>query len=460
MVNITVIVSIVLIIVLLIVLSKKAKQNRMQNALKYNFINENFEKARDYFKEEEEQGNIEATIYLARLYHGGLRDRPPDAKKALKYYKKAVDLGVYYCLLNIGDIHNYGLENVAQDQRRARKYYTRLTEFCERGNSDLDKYYLTQARQRLDVIDASYGPGGFFYDSGIGAREADNHIEIDLDVQRVFDRARKLKQNNTFRRDYIDTIRIRNHLPVRINADGNRERVPPALDNPVVVHNDSQNVHDRILNQTISQSVQNLKNDTPLVIPTDTSLYEVKKAIQNLTTGSKQSNAINTLNSLGSRAVGANATSEKGILSLVWNRIQGYTNSEQKRIATENLVNELSDVQESGKPWCSTGKFNRIIDSLNKIDPAVEIKPTWALNRELMDTAANFRKKLLEEEPDDVKAAIDSKQLTPEVEKAIDEFNDKFKSHLVQKFERDYVDSGIISKEELTNQTSAWIDHV
>lgn len=456
------VVSVAIIIVVLVYLRKSATKNRMTNALQYNFVVEDFQKARDYYRDEEEQGNIEATIYLARLYHGGLHDHAPNPKKAIKYYTKAVDQGVYYCLLNIGDIYNYGLANIAQNQRKARKYYTRLAEFCERGNSDLDKYYLNQAKQRIEAVDATFGPGGFFYDAGIGQRELDNNqIELNLDVEQIFARARQLPENRTFRRDFVDTIRFHNRPRPRRNDRRQRdERVPTALDNPIVVHNDAQNVHDRILNQTIENSIQNLQNTTQMDIPKDTAIHEVRQAIMKFATGSKQAQAQMTLNSLGNSNVGANNLSERGLLHLVWNRIQGYRNKEKQKTAVENLINELSEASENGTTVCASGKFNRIIDSLNQLDKDVEIRPTWALNRELMDTAAHLRQKMLEDEPDHVQAAMNSSTLSPEVEKTVDEFNEKFKTHLVQKLERDYVDAGVVSKEELSRQMDAWLNHV
>lgn len=428
--QVTIAVFIGALIVILIWLSYRSQQLRMKNALKYHFSEENYDKARKYYEKEQDNGNVEAMIYLARLYHGGMKDRRPEPRRAIKYYKKAVTRGVYYCLLNIGDIYNY----IFQEPGHARRYYLRLIDACERGNgSDLDVYHLEQARQRLEVLDAMmlYGEGGG--DDGRG----DDDDAIDMGA--IMDRARGLAENREFRRGFGDAIRARARHPPRQRGRQQEEddpRVPTALDNPVVVHNDSQNVHDRGLNQTILNSIQKLRNSTRINIPKNKVIQEVRVS------AAGTAPAIQTIDSLNDIPVGGSGMSEKDILHLVWNRIQNYKAKEDRANATENLIRELSEASEGGITVCSSGKFNRIIDSLNKIDEEVEIRPTWAMNQEMMQVAARLREQMLEEIPDD------------------EEFSKKFKDRLMARFEKDYVESGVITREDLVRQTSSWIDHI
>lgn len=445
---------------ILLLIRYKAVKSRMKTALRYNFVNENFHKARDYFSKEDEQGNIEATIYLARLYHSGLRGQEPDAQRALKYYRKAVFQGVYYCLLNIGDIYNYGLGEIAPNPPKARRYYTQLIQLCERGNSELDAFYLNEARERLATIEAAFAPGGFFYDTGFAAREQadteqreqrDLGTEIGIGIAQILERARERNHNRRFQRQHVRAIRRRDH----------RLENRTALDNPAVVHNDSQNVHDNILNKTILNSINELKRDTSLRISAQDAVRQLRQiAAQSGSNSKKRENAQRTLNSLSTTPVGQSQMSQLDLLRLVWNRIQGYKNPEKKRVATENLIDELAESSEHGITVCATGVFNRIIDSLNKVDSKVEIRPKWSLNREMMESASRMRQQMTEDADTATQAALSEMNPTEQQAQMIEDFDTNLKANLRQKFRNDYVQSGLLTEDALEKEISNWIDHI
>ena len=71
-------------------------------------------------------------------------------------------------------------------------------------------------------------------------------------------------------------------------------------------------------------------------------------------------------------------------LHLTWNRIHQPEFSEQLDNLYDNLIYELADsATVKLKTQCASGICSRIIDTLVCIDDNIQIKPKWALRREL-----------------------------------------------------------------------------
>lgn len=434
-------------IIVLIVLKYIAKRNRFHNALKYHFLKQNFDKAEQLYAEEENSGNIDATLYLARLFHEGMRDHAPDPRKALKYYKKALNRGIYFCLLDIGDIYNYGLDNLDPDPKKAGKYYKQLYNICRKHHTPLNLFYLSKVKERLQ-------------DLGVHDMFQVSQVPVPQQLVQVIETQ---PRNQTLNHDFTATIRTRiREEPQRINQRNPIPAAPQPIDNPVEIRNDPQNVHDSFINKSIFAALQKLKNNTNLTIPLETAFYEITQAIRGSRISEKRKHqALSALNSLGNDHIGANNMSERELIQLVWNRINSGVFQNDRETPIENLVSELADCTENGRLVCATGKFARILDSLNKIDPVVDIKPKWAFQREQMDTAQALRKQLLAQSPPEVQAAVnETAHLTPEKERLIDEFSNKLKTEIMTKFRNDYVASGLMTEETLQNEVNTWLDYI
>ena len=104
---------------------------------------------------------------------------------------------------------------------------------------------------------------------------------------------------------------------------------------------------------------------------------------------------------------------ETELLHLIYNRIHNPNNIDNQNVLKENLINELSECIEFSKPVCTTGRFTRILDSINGVDPAVQIKPKWMIQKELVDKSGALYKLKIDTLPDYEKEAVESINSTP-----------------------------------------------
>ena len=144
------------------------------------------------------------------------------------------------------------------------------------------------------------------------------------------------------------------------------------------------------------------------------------------------------------------------LLNLVWNRIHDDCNKDNIDNLKENLTNELSESIEYGLPVCATGRFNRIIDTLNKVDPLVNIVPTNAINQEMMTNAAKIREEVLKEYSDKDKELIDS----TEPNLIQEQFETHFKDKIRKTFKETYVDKQILTQNKMDSLIEKWIDYI
>ena len=99
----------------------------------------------------------------------------------------------------------------------------------------------------------------------------------------------------------------------------------------------------------------------------------------------------------------------------------------------------MNDCVENDHVVCHTGIFNRVLNSLNYVDNFVNVKSTNALNDEMMNKCSLIRSNLDENE---------------------DDFDNKLKRKIMEELKKDYVDTNIITQEELNNIINVWIDYI
>jgi hypothetical protein len=147
-------------------------------------------------------------------------------------------------------------------------------------------------------------------------------------------------------------------------------------------------------------------------------------------------NKINTSTFVSSK----DKLSLKEVLTLVFNNIYNKDQDDDiKDTFLNNLFNELNDCIEYDRVVCDTGIYNRIVNSINLLDPDVNIKSYDSLNDEIMNKCIAIRNNLSDEESDN---------------------DDLFKNKIRSEMKIDYVDSNLLSQDQLNDILNIWIDHI
>ena len=129
------------------------------------------------------------------------------------------------------------------------------------------------------------------------------------------------------------------------------------------IYNDSQNVHNRRIQQCVSDSMERIMNEDPPCYKNIEQVHEVIVKDEILTEDCKQA--------LIQYAADTNVHSELGLtfgeaLRYVFSRIQSNPNADGiKGVLNQEMSDSLCK--------CFTGRITRLIDSLNGLDPLVEI---------------------------------------------------------------------------------------
>jgi hypothetical protein len=232
------------------------------------------------------------------------------------------------------------------------------------------------------------------------------------------------------------------------------------------IPNNPQNTHDHSVVQTVTKSISNLLRVTPMNQDVSTSLIDIRNRIKSHSKISDQQKkyALMTLDRIekNDEYMSNTGMKESEILNLVWNRLHTQDIREQgnQEQGIENLIKELCESVEHDQVMCSTGRVNRIVDSLNIIDPLVEIKPVWALNQEMMTKAAKIRQEMETKLNESQKLALESRDPTKDEQLFIEDFDKTFKNTLRRTFERDYVQTGVMQKSILDLELDKWIDDI
>lgn len=221
---------------------------------------------------------------------------------------------------------------------------------------------------------------------------------------------------------------------------------------------DSQNIHNSQVNSTIKLSVENLKKVTDINRSQETSVSEIKQFINSyLEDGDKKKDALKSLDRIvnSKKPLMHTNMKEQEALNLVWNRIHNSIHNDKKDTLKENLVDELSEMQEFGHTVCSSGRFSRIIDTLNVVDPEVKIMDTNAINEEIMNSTAQLRNNLYKKYSES-----EQKQLDMGTHPNQNEFDKNFKQEIKNKANEDYVQKGLVTAKKMENMLDKWIDHI
>jgi len=239
------------------------------------------------------------------------------------------------------------------------------------------------------------------------------------------------------------------------NADLTVAGADPELNR---VRNDTQNVHDSTVIRTIKNSINKLKSLCKITKTETESSKEIRTMLNELENNDVKKDAIMALDTIERNAetLSFSDMKENELLHLVWNRIHDDCNKDNCNNLKKNLVNELSESIEYGRPVCATGRFNRIIDTLNQVDPAVSIIPTYAIHDEMMNKASNLREEVLANYNKDDRVLINS--VKPSLIQS--QFETEFKNKIRTTMKTDYVDSNILTQSKMDSMIEGWIDYI
>lgn len=421
---------------------------------------------------------LETYKKLGFLYRDGVPDKydlsgkkikgvPPNAEKAIAFFRKAHEFGYLYGQLKIAKIYQHGMHNFEPQLEKALELYKEIVKTTP--SPLIKKKALANFRELEDNM-----------------RDKSVHQWLNLDWKNPHaNKKYQFKQPTYFQggvqQNMVRTQPTANTNPVNVEAlfrasrrlinqargnevqrGGDRERDPADIadeDNaPAQTRNDMHNVHDSGVLGTIRKSIQNLQENCEITKSVPQSVKEVRGWINGFPDNDKKQDALQALDAIERSYIPLSSTNirEVDALNLVWNRIHSPINKDNQSTLKDNLFDELCECIEHSKPVCSTGRFTRMLDTLNVIDPQVTIKPMYAIREEMMQKCGNIRDKIVQSLPEQERPLLDS--LT-ENSTQID-FEKRFKSAIKNEFKNDYVDSNIMTEQQLENELNGWIDSI
>jgi hypothetical protein len=439
--------------------SKKSDSTSYKNAI------QNLEA---YILTASNEEETQVLIQLARLYHSGIPEKNvynnqgdlvkidgalPDISKAIQKYSKAYnEKKSQLAGLELANLYHYESESGFMDLKKAEDIYRAILDYGAR--IDASEYYfddafvMSEARNQLvrlqsdqsnlDLAENVLGPGGGVIEyqavGGIGGGARDG-VFLPIPPLRV--------------------------VPPRAGAfqlqmgggeggGGGGAGAQPLLGTGQY-RNDPQNSHDHSVVQTVRQSIQNLIRHTDIDIDIPTCFFQIRERCRGNEKAQKVLDTIEKSTLIQNHA----GMKESELLQLVWNRIH-MLDPDQRETLVSNLINELSESVEHGLVMCGTGRTNRIVDTLNIVDPLVTIKPKWALTQEMTTKAGKIREEMVNKMTAEDKQALEAPEPTLEQENVCTAFNNKLKETLLAQFKRDYVDRGLMEETILENEIEKW----
>ena len=377
---------------------------------------------------------------LGELYRDGIPDKydannnkikglEPNAQNSIKYFTKAIELGDGESGIELGKLYHYGMHKFKPQLDKASKIYNEL------------QYRIMDTHTRLKISE--------LMDDLVSKQRADNVKNVG-----------EVNMNNIVRPQPIMNQPLRQLRTQRPQRRLHRiqPRVVTRRRELDPKRNDTQNVHDSTVIRTIKKSINNLKKLVKINKDIPTTIKEVRELVNSQKNSDKKKDAVKALDTIerSTTTLSFSDIKEVDALNLVWNRIHSKDNKDNCDNLKDALVNELADCVEYDLPVCSTGRFNRIVDTLNVVDPAVTIKPTHVINSEMLSKASQIRKDFYGSYSDDDKKKIDQS----EESLVKDTFSRELKNKIRAELFKDYVDSDIITKNKFESMVSSWIDHI
>lgn len=389
--------------------------------------------------------NNESNLEKARFYH-----RKSDGKNALKYYHKCIYDKNYFVLIDIAKIYHHGLNDIKINIYLANKYYLAFLNINKKFHTIENRKYEEYVKNKLEQIKIEYTTKEI--NTEVDKKESANLNDInDYLTKNIMEGFNK---DNLFKNQPINTNRIinviLNNIPIVRNINqvvDIANIIPTQVQNNLnIIYNDDaydiQNVHDTTINKTVKHSIENIKKDTQIKHNFNEiiDMFNIEITKMNLSKN-KLDNIKRVINNIRQDTTNSiyNKMKSSELIELVGNRIFNSSDKNYKDTCINNLALELNDCIENDHVVCHTGIFNRVLNSLNYIDKNVNVKSTNVLNDEMMNKCSLIRSQLNDN---------------------IDDFDNRLKQKIRSELKKDYVDTNIITQEELNNIINVWIDYI
>lgn len=456
-----------------------------QNKRRINFQNQMqkyYQEIRDFQLNRKKRSD--AFKRLARMFRDGVPDTydekgnkvkgiAPNPQKAIKYFQNAIKNGFNSGLYELAKIFHYGMHNLEPQIEHAIKLYNHFlksTSDVLLQNRVMDK--IRDAREKLREQSVykwlnlpvqnqrELNNSQKTQNLGISrSLKPTPKVEpIDIDIQALVGNFADTFEPMT------TTVTATSTAAETDNANAQRVHENATLDMETQFYNDAHNVHDSGITATIKKSINNLQKTIHQPKSVETSLHEIRTYIHQLTDNDKKKDALSALDSIERSMIPLSSTNLKEVdaLNLVWSRIHQPINDQNKDTLKENLYNELADCIEHDKPVCSTGKFTRILDTLNVVDPEVTIKPGYILQKEMIAKAGKVQQDMMKNLNSAEKALINS---ATENEMQM-KFLTELRKNIENELRKDYVtapngsDNGVLTEQHFQRELQKWINEI
>lgn len=353
-------------------------------------------------KENKRKKSFDDIFYLATKYHQGipeiitesgkvLKGMRPNYKKAIYYYEKLLNTNYHYIvLLPLADIYHYGYGDYQEflDLKKAREYYTQ----------------------------ASYSPD---VDIRLEATEKLYHMNYQQNMVPVSDPD---EINNQY------TV-LKETPPVPL------PNIQASLPEKNEIRNDTQNVHDTGVVNSVKIIVDNLRKETPINIPAKKCIDDIKVWLnKDISEDEHKKRALKTFERMTNvNGIVSNANCDEiEILTLIWNKIDQLKKDKKEdgENVQNNLLIQLCEAQEHGETVCAQGRFNHVLACLDVLKEGSQIKPVWAIKQEMMHKASLLTNEELSET--------------------------EFRYKLKKEFFKEYVVPGLVSEKFINNEIDSW----
>ena len=421
-----------------------------------------FEESREKGKRNRDIGHIgKCHMALGRLYKDS---GVPEARKAIREFLKAIGCGYECGALEIGKIYMYGLHPYyLPDKLMAGKIFNMISH-SHKFSDHLRAVCSERAKEinRLGYTDLDNIPeaGREYYTLPYTVIEdmsaAFDSCETPLIPCQDEKVAPILQQQRPLRRprapDIGEDIQLQNALwgdltvrQVNINI---LDIIPQQN-----VKSDSQNVHSSTVQNAVKNKLDFIEKSGHLSHNFEDNKRQFLEDISNITEISpeERENIGRVLESLKDTQHSRYDKSEADIFNTVWSRINNPVNKDRRKDMVAVLAQNVASGVEHDVVVCSTGKIVRIVGALDGMDaePLPELKPEWAINEEIAQSAVKVREDVLAAASPTEKVAYEALEPDDRQTEIVTTLTAKMREQLTKKCEGEYCNTNIMSKESL-----------
>jgi hypothetical protein len=334
---------------------------------------------------------------------------------AIPYYLKSKDVDG---LFNSVKIYRFGLDDygTGKDINKALRVLNYIINTGTLSDAENARMILRdiQSEQKIDNVNKKNTSNT---DSRLNSDKTNwffPHLHSKGEIPKQFQMYQKLPLPDNTRLNDETEQALFNSL--KVNYANNKKVDKLTVFENKTVKNDSQNVHDHVLVRSVKSELDKLKGGSTSDGNNINSLYKELNP--------KQAHTLHKMLA-GTTPVSSFEMSEYDILNTVWNRINHPDNIKNR----EELIKALKFQLEDGYDMCTMGRVVRVLQTLEGIDDTVAIKPQWAINNEMNNTASRIFTKMVN--TDKYKSIP---QINDENNPLIIEFKNEYEGELLKEF--------------------------